>query len=102
MGRGQKTLMLFLEMTENVFHDDNRIIDDESYGSRNPSERHNVERLIHRVQQECGDRDRDGDDDGCNKNYPPVPEKDEEDQNCKKNPHPDTVADSCEGFADDV
>ena len=89
-------------MTKDVLDDDDRVVDDQADRGGDSTERHDIERFLHAVQQERGNRNGDRDDDRRNKNHPPVLEKDQQDENRQHDAQTDAVPDRSEGLLYDV
>src|SRR5882757_1912321 len=88
-------------MENNVFHDDDGVVDDQADSSGQPAERHQVEGLAHQLQGDERDHDSDGDDQARHERCSPVAQEYDEDDGGQNDPDQNRIAHALDRFADD-
>ena len=76
---GFSTALSGIAVDDDIFYDDDGVIDDETDGCGQTAERHQIEALAYDPEKEDRDRDRDGDDEARNQGRGPVAQEEEED-----------------------
>src|SRR5206468_6539292 len=97
-GRVPDALFLF---PVDVLDDDDRIVGDQPERGRDPSERHEVDGLAGRSQEEQNDRDGDGNRGDGDERQPQAAQEDQEDDPRQRHPDQDRVADAADGPGDE-
>ncbi len=98
---GGEALLAGVEMEDDVFDDNDGVVDDETNGRGEAAEGHEVEALADGPERKDGDGDGDGDDETRDEGGAPATQEEEEDDACEDEADEDGVAHAADAVAND-